>query len=99
MDGTILYFEQLFVLEMIDNTEQPLRRSRSDQRTGTIRVRQAISKGGGQGILRFGLEPENASQKKPKTEKRMGYWRKSGASALISLAKKFSKGNASAVRR
>jgi len=99
MDGTILYFKQLFVFETIDNAEQSFWRSRHDKRTSPILWREAISKGGCQGILRFGLKSKNASKKKPKTDKRTGHWRKSVDSALTRPAKKFRKGNAVAVRR
>ncbi len=70
MDGTILYFYQLFVFEAINYAKQPLWRSRFNNRTSTILGRQPFSKRYCRGILRFSLKPENAPQKKPKPEKR-----------------------------
>jgi hypothetical protein len=99
MDGTILYFKQLFVFETIDNAEQPFWRSRHDQRTSTILWRQAASKRGCHGIVRFGVKSKDASKKKPETDKRAGRGRKSVDSALTRPAKKFRKRNAVAVRR
>ncbi len=69
MDGAILYFNQLFIFETINYAEQPLWRSRFDNRTSAILDRQPVSKRYHRGILRFSLKPQNAPQKKPKPEK------------------------------
>ncbi len=106
VDGTILYFKQLFVFEAIDNAEQSFRSSRRDRRTSAILFRQATSKRGCQGIFRFSLKSKNASKKKTKTKKCAGSWRKfvdlcirCVELILVRPAKKFSKGNAVAACR
>jgi len=66
MDGAILYFSQLFIFETINYAEQPLGRSRFDNRTSAILDRQPVSKRNHRGIFRFSLKPQNAPQKKPK---------------------------------
>jgi len=64
VDSAILYFNQLFVFEAIDKAEQPLWRSRFDNRTSTILDRQPLSKRFYRGILRFSIKSKNAAEKK-----------------------------------
>ncbi len=106
MDGTILYFKQLFIFETIDYAEQSFWRSRRDRRASAILGRQTTSKRGRQSILRFSLKSKNAAKKKPKTEKRARHWRKSVHLCisfvefiLIRPAKKFRQGNTVAACR
>jgi hypothetical protein len=103
MDGAILYFKQLLVLEAIEDAEHSVRRSRRDRRAGAILCYKAAGKRSCRSILRFGFQAENASKKEAKTEERAGHGRefcnlRVGAD-LTGAAKEFGEGNAAVVRR